>query len=325
MGVKMKGIKLCVLAVFVLSLFQFNLYSLITSRVEGTVIDEDTNLPVKKARVALYSCNRILKDHCSKTYFDIETDSKGHFCFDNIIKGYYFLCVYKEGYATFGPVREYEEKIEHGPLSVGFTIKSTKVDKFYLKEGRIKHFKIMLEKEAVVEVSVTKKTNKGTENVNPNNFIVELKWVDSNRKLSAPAYVSNTIKRFGRLSGGDLIEIIFTNRGYPKKRYNRRLLKGETISINHLIDFTIGQVIHGFVRKKNTGKSIKDALIIIGKEYSHRDNLICIYPDKNGEYLIGGLEPGRNFLYIRSAYYGIKYKTHIEIRPNEIRELNFEF
>ena len=52
----MKTIKRFILFFWVMGIVHVNLFSLITSRVEGIVVDEETGSPINNALVSLYTC-----------------------------------------------------------------------------------------------------------------------------------------------------------------------------------------------------------------------------------------------------------------------------
>ncbi len=329
-GLKMKGIKLFILLILVLSLFQFNLYSLITSRVEGTVVDKDTGEIIKNARVVLYGLNQYaaLKDAWGKIK-RVKTNDKGYFRFDDLKKGKYLFCIYREGYAFFGPTLEYKTSDSLGSLmseSNGATFEN--VDGFYLKEGQIKHFKIKLEKEAILEIKVLIKTPNGTYPVEKEKscFVVELIISDSNISYISEDQFSydNGISRLKSLPGGKMIrlKIVPEEYGYPEKDFEVSLEKAKTTRVEYVLDFTIGQVVHGFIRGKETGKPLENFSIYIGRENREETRAVT---DKNGEFWIGGLESGKNIVFIFSGLYNIRDKFYITIQPNEKIELNKEY
>lgn len=326
----MKGIKFFVLVIFVLSLLQFNLYSLITSRVEGTVIDADTGEIIKNARVVLYGFNQnaALKDAWGKIN-RVKTNDKGYFRFDDLIKGKYLFCIYREGYAFFGPEFEYKTNDSLGSLMSeldGAIFENA--DGFYLKEGQIKHFKIKMEKEAILEIKLLIKTPNGTYPVEKEKscFVVELIISDSNILYISEDQFSydNGISRLKNLLGGKMIrlKIVPTEYGYPEKDFELSLEKAKTTRVEYILDFTIGQVVHGFIRGKETGKPLENFSIDIAKI---NRKVISAVTDKNGEFWMGGLEPGKNRVFIFSGLYNIRDKFYITIQPNEKIELNKEY
>ena len=102
-------IKTVLLIFLLLCLFQANLTSLITSRIEGTVLDSENELPILKAKIALFKCTFTDIGISCNMIRHIETDSNGKFKFDDILKGKYFLSVFKEGFSAFGPLYQYHK------------------------------------------------------------------------------------------------------------------------------------------------------------------------------------------------------------------------
>ena len=104
----------------------------------------------------LFSCvDMAAHTSCCKVN-ENSTDNKGHFRFDDIEFGIYALFVLKDGYASNGPYSNVLEELDsQGPTSQ--TIEIPPQYKFNVTEGRIKYFKIKLEKEAKLIVNVTEK------------------------------------------------------------------------------------------------------------------------------------------------------------------------
>ena len=150
----MKQIKFLILAGLAIGALQGVLFSGISSRIEGDVIDESAG-PVSGAWVLLFCCVDMTPDtSCNRVNGSI-TDNKGHFRFDGIESGVYALFVLAEGYASNGPYSDILEVADNGPTSQ--TIEIPPQYKFKVKEGQIKYFRIKLEKEAILKVNVTAK------------------------------------------------------------------------------------------------------------------------------------------------------------------------
>jgi 5-hydroxyisourate hydrolase-like protein (transthyretin family) len=147
-------IKTVLLIFLLLCLFRVNLISLITSRIEGTVLDSDTGLPIAGAKVALFKYGILLEDLCNQISSN-RSDMEGYFKFDNIKMGEYSLLIFKEGYAPTVPIHVLKEYLS---ADLGPHFKAGELTPFYLKEGEVKHFKINLKKEAVLNVGIYKKT-----------------------------------------------------------------------------------------------------------------------------------------------------------------------
>jgi hypothetical protein len=326
----MKGIKFLILVIFVLSLFQFNLYSLITSRVEGTVIDKDTGQPIKGAYVALYGCDE--EGVCSKSG-NVKTDNNGFFKFDDLKRRNYFLVIVKEGYAFFGPLGKVLNTLSfiikanifgefrYGPPLFYYGIDSEEVDTFYIKEGQIKHFKIKLKKEAKLIVNVKRKKPQGIEpvprvsiGIKHSEYIDELDVTAKKGHFESHYFDKGTAE----------IEILVS--GYPDKTYKVQLENGKTTNIDYIVDFTKGQVVYGVIRDKDDGGPVPNVYIYLtGTQGAITDT------DDNGEFWIGGLKSGTYILEICRLVYSSSERTsknkcikkQFILRPNEKKELNF--
>ena len=318
----MRGIKVILFLIVITLLFSQNIFSLITSRIEGVVMDEVTGNPIVGAKVVLYECNQAVKNYCNKKW-SVITGTDGLFKFNIMMSGEYFLCIYKDGYARFGPVFDIEPKFPS--MGIG-SIPAHKVERFSIKQGEIKHFKIRLEKEAILEVKINRKTPQGTEPVSESHKLSIIVYLPDNSfydTLPAPSYDENTKSyRYYGMSGGQTVRVQVSSRGYPKGRYEVNLEKGKTTTIDYLMDFTTGQVVHGFVRDKTTGKPLSSVYLALHKKNPFKAGPYT-YTDKNGEYWFGGIEPGNYQLYIRGPR-GIKTGRFFEIKDNEKIELNIE-
>jgi hypothetical protein len=141
-------------------LFEAKLFSLITSRIEGVVVDYDTGAVIIGAEVQLFHVSyKTVSNPKTKTFND------GRFIFDDLQQGEYYISVYKEGYELYGPFTREELEEDKSiqfppPLSIIKLITNPIKGRIYLKEGEVKHFKISLRKEAIVEVLFSKKRNK---------------------------------------------------------------------------------------------------------------------------------------------------------------------
>ena len=271
----MKGIKLFVLFFLVMGVFDVTLFSSITSRIEGVVRDFDTGAVIIGAEVRLFRVNSIGGRNPK-----ITTYNDGRFRFDDLRQGEYCISVYKEGYELYGPFTRQELKEEDErnvtPYPPGYfkLIKTPVKDRIYLKEGEIKHFKISLRKEAIVEVFFTKKTEKGETPLVPADTsgkgylnrhiyvagIIELTESEDYRsnsdKLIEPSIVDIGKVIFKNLSGEQEVKVLYGIYFYPQliKETDLNLRSGETTTLHHVLDFTTGTVVHGFIRPENSGK-----------------------------------------------------------------------
>ena len=92
----MKGIKWFVLFILVMGLFEVTLFSLITSRIEGVVMDFDTGAVIIGAELRLYPfSNPTASNPKTRTYND------GRFRFDDLQQGEYYISVYNKKGSLF--------------------------------------------------------------------------------------------------------------------------------------------------------------------------------------------------------------------------------
>ncbi len=189
----MKIKRFCMLWVLMMVLFPVKGYSLITSRIEGTVEDKNTGEPINGAFVVL------LRSANFSTYFEsymvMLSRDKGNFKFELWEKGSYLISVFRDGYADFGPIFEsqYMEDRTKGFGRGGFGVvsKSFEPGKITIEGGEIKYAKIKLKKESVIEIKFNRKTPKGIEPLSylipgcnfpkcPMTFSAFLRWHENN-------------------------------------------------------------------------------------------------------------------------------------------------
>jgi len=200
------------------------------------------------------------------------------------------------------------------------------IDFFKLKQGEIKHFIISLEKEAVLDFKMFRKTPQGTILLDD-----KIGMIVAHINIYHNKYLEK-FRRFlsFRLDGlkDGIAAIECLPKGYPKQVFkNIKLEKGKTTSVELVLDFTTGQVLHGFVKDKETGKPfhvrIHFSRIINGnKEYAVED----ISTDINGEFWIGGFEPGKYSLeFINYTRFPFRHKEILEFGQGEKKEITKEF
>jgi hypothetical protein len=343
----MKHFKLIIGVIIVFSFLQTNGFALITSRVTGTIIDKATGAKISGADVVLLSGRYVNNDGI---VFGIlsekKSSSRGFFKFDQLsvenrpVSSYYFLAVFKKGYADYGPFGEsfvdniwYDKHrlfndLEYYGVKEGLIDKSDvnieKIDFFKLKQGEIKHFIISLEKEAVLDFKMFRKTPQGT--IVLDKKIVAQINIYHNKYLEGFKYFSSF--RLEGLKDG-IAAIQCYPYGYPRQVFkNINLEKGKTTSVELVLDFTTGQVLHGFVKKKETGKPFPgviirfDRIINGNEEYAVED----IDTDRNGEFWIGGFEPGKYSLEFINFYrFEFRHKEILEFGQGEKKEITKEF
>jgi hypothetical protein len=332
----MKGIKSFVLFCLVLGLVHVNLFSLITSRVQGIVVDEETGSPIINALVSLYTCKSNGDGEFYTEKSDtgpanrVQTDGNGKFVFNDLKKGEYFLQVFKEGYAAVGPRVNYDYIYKGiGPLGIRLNYKLQylgnwshdkpgEIERFLLKEGQIKHFSIKLEKEAVLLVKLFEKT---TDGITQRDFRIEAKHSEYVDKLYGNSINGEYKSKY--LGEGKINLRIIIEAGYHDFHVDNIDLKKGTTTIERTCDFTSGQGIFGVITNKLTGQPIDGVSIWLQKSDKSGDLFTAeIY--SNGKYRIGGLIPDKYILTIHylDLVYEYEYSEIITLKPNEIKEYN---
>ena len=334
--------KLWCLLVFVSVLLPVKGFPEVTSRIQGNIHDMNTGEPIWGATVILLYCERY-EDICDKKD-ETFTDSKGFFQFHFLKKGLYRLLVYKDGYADFGPFFKAElENIVNGKgrrsnpslLGLSVVIEAFEKEKIYLQEGEIKHVTIELKKEAILEILFKRKTKNGIEPLYyelfqgrkmANNFgaLVSIIEDEYENTLLVPEKKDIGIMRFKSLPPGYTVWAIVCAEGYPHKSYHITLEEGKTHIIDHLLDFTTGQVIHGKITGKNSGKPLPGATIFLSNLEVEKQGRY-VQTDCNGEYWMGGFIPGKYRMRIKLYHPFLKkVRFQLEIKENQILEINRE-
>jgi hypothetical protein len=338
-----------------LCISQSNVFPLVTSRIEGRVVDEDTLEPIPRAEVYLAHDRakvnlNIEKGNIVRPYDWVKiTDENGYFRYDNLIKSEYLICVEKKGYTSIGPFRKGLDDNSERPIWRDRSIRLVKPGTkgiIYLKEGEIKYFEIKLAKDAALEIHYILKTPKGvgplpalrTPNKTsmrskiPLNIGARLYSKDfepyniGNSRLDIygipPSYEEAGLVRFVNLPAGLTGKVEVWALGYPRKTYKVQLEKGKTLIIEHILDYTKGPVIYGVIKEKSTGEIIDNLSIYLSDSLNNKIRTITNY---NGEYWFGGFMPGNVKLSIYDTTIGIDDNHYLNIGPNEIRELNIEY
>lgn len=347
--------KIFFLVLLMLSVFQCNLFPLITSRIEGRVVDEDTLQPIQGAEVYLAHDRtkvnlNIEKGNTVIPYDWVKiTDENGYFKYDNLIESEYLICVEKKGYTSIGPFRKGLGEKSERPIWRDRSIRLVKPGTkgiIHLKQGEIKYFEIKLAKDAALEIHYILKTPKGVGplpalrtpdktsmrskiplNIGAHLYSKDLEPYNiGNSRLEIygipPSYEEAGLVRFVNLPAGLTGKVEVWALGYPDKTYQVQLEKGKTMIIEHILDYTKGPVIHGVIKNKTTGEIIGNVSIFL---YDSMNNEISTDTNYNGEYWLGGFMPGDVKISISKVEKGIKEILHLNIGANEIRELNLEY
>ena len=215
-------------------------------------------------------------------------------------------------------------------------IEAFEKEKIFLQEGEIKHVTIELKKEAILEIQFKKKTQDGTEPLyykyfpginTTDNFgaLVSISDDKYAKTLLVPSKKDIGIMLFKGLPPGYTVRAWVHAMGYPDKQYFITLEEGKTHIIDHLLDFTTGQVIHGKITEKNSGKPMLGAAIFISNLEVEKQGRYA-QTDCNGEYWLGGFIPGKYRMKIKIYYPFVeKVQFQLEIKENQKLEINREF
>ena len=331
----MKILKLFLFLVVTLLIIQTNVFSTITSRVEGVVSDQDTGEPIPSAFVKL---GEIIINQYGFSYRWVtrytQTNQSGFFKFDQLTPQEtksFFIVVFQKGYAPYGPIpmssllvdkptrahKGYSMRNHYEALSRRYNDISPfigAIDSFKIKQGDIKHFRIKLIKESRLIVKVFRKTSKGSEMIED----IGQTYLYHNHYYHRIKVINNGGIIEGLKPG--IVQINFINPGwYREVRKNIKLEEGQIVTIERTLDYSTGQVLHGTVIDLATGKPLHV------KAYFGRANpkpgdkaLEDGYVNENGEFWYGGFEPGKYILTIRD-FKTIDKTEILEFKPNEIK------
>jgi len=310
-----------------------NLSAFVSSRIEGVVVDKETGKPIEGAEVRLYE--RLGYGNARMKMIRVmHTDKKGYFKADMNLMGrvrYFHIVVSKRGYAVHGSVNPYvkekkEEELRGVRVNIPDAVRKTEEGPvaprawIELNEGEIKHVKIGMSKEAVLEVNIgyrwlpeigeIKKDSVGK--YKNRVCIIELSYEGVNNCFG----VNEHFKLRGFGSGEIEIEIYTKLIGWPKVVYKRKVKGGEKVVINHVFDLTKGGVVYGKLSKCYSS-------IGIGIE---NDDDSWAEANKNDRemYVIGGLSEGVYLINADNECKNKWYIKYIEIKKGEIKRLDIK-
>jgi hypothetical protein len=323
----MKRIKFFVLVILVLSLFQFNLYSLITSRVEGTVIDKDTGLKIVGASITLYCSDTDLRHFFN---WKTQTDNNGYFRFEiEEITGTFYVQCSKYGYISFLP-EYYRRNIKQEYVEEVFHL-------FNLQEGQIKHLKIALEKGGTLTCDFFVKDSSGTSVLKDAGvFLCRLRDLNDNHLVETNNFNVKYVKldengkiRIDGIEPSNKYYISLIPNGYYKQTIeNISIVKNETRNISYTLDCTDKATVEGYL-------TINDQLVYSGSasiKNPEKDKFgkysFCTYKLRNEKfYTLKGIPPGKYRLSAGGVIKGniIKDKEiSIELKAGETKVFNFD-
>jgi hypothetical protein len=290
--------KVMILVIVLLMLFNLKLFSYISSRVSGNVMDKETNFVLENVNVFLMS-------YKSDIFFPMpvaqtKTNIKGYFQFDDLRKGAYFIECIKPGYATFSP--DYYLQLPYPQKYINI---------FQMNEGQIKHFEIKMEKDGKLKVIINKKDDQGISGYGEVEFTLSAVIKDQHNDRNYYCDISRfTTSKDGiciidGLNPGNYYSIWIKLQPFIDFDKDDILIeKNKTIEISKLYDFTDKTGISGsFIISDEqsiislsivlvdykTDKYITSQQIIDGLNYSFRGigqglyRLYCIVTYKNGE------------------------------------------
>ncbi|MCP4146441.1 MAG: carboxypeptidase regulatory-like domain-containing protein [bacterium] len=311
----MKTMKTIIFLFLVTGIFQVNLFSLITSRVEGHVIDKETGQPLKNAGVRLVLYNGYEKANypTAKT----KTNESGFFVFHVRQQGYFFVECFKKGYAVFCPyyIANVPNPKEHLHI-------------FSLKKGQVKKLRIGLEKGGSLRIEIKKKDSNGISgfadmriSINRNLKGLGGQITDYSQLV---AYLRTNERGLGFLDGlhpGVIYNIFYLEDGLPHVDQDILIKKSVTSGFSRLYDFTDKTGISGKIVFSNA--SIIHSTIVL------RDSKNKIISDSDttnkSQYLFRHIEPGEYLLIAYAVYENskIKRKTPVSVKKNVTAIVDF--
>jgi len=306
----MKRVTLLLVFLLVWGSCQVNLVPLISSRVDGTVLDKETRQPIAGVKVKLVTGPRTMFEELSE---ETVTDRKGYFKFDLSFKlpiTAYLQCE-KEGYIPLIP----EYYLMHAKEELFDKV----VNLFEIHQGKIKRSIITLEKGGTLKGKVFKRDSNGISpyayfggsllrSTNPDvNLIIE-------NKNYYVAYFSTNANGEFEIKGiepyGDYY-IQFFPKGYPSEVVrNISINRNDNPVFECTIDLTDQTGIKGTVFLGQ--KPVDWARVMI--RMSNKTNLddkdgAFDDADKNGNYSCLGINPGRYTVIVQTSYEENKYEN----------------
>lgn len=275
----------------------FQLFSSISSRVQGTVIDKETKLPLERVSVELIELS-------AEGYFQMNnwqalTDKSGKFSFDvepYICDRYYLMCS-KDGYIPKFR-KNFRGSVEQSKLAEVLQV-------FKLKEGRIIVLNIVLEKGAVLKGKLLKKMQSGIslgQNISgiltirrdENHSYLKKYDIEELNEYLVDGFDTNDKGEF-EIKGieNGTYDIFISNDDY-KDHYikNIQIAKGEIKSLEQTLDYSIQNEVKGIVKRNGERLTSGSIYFFIYRPDGSKESCGSqIQP--NGFYSCKGLLPGK--------------------------------
>lgn len=325
----MRSIKFLVLLVLTICFFQFSLFSRISSRVEGKVIDKDTGQPIEGAEVHLFNVAP-RPNYLRLLEWEKVTDKKGKFMFEvpsfNIPQSYYIQCK-KKGYISLIPDYYFRYKKKE---------KFPEIAKFFVMgNGEVKHFVIELEKGGTLKGTILKRKPTGVSPFsqvggflkrknNPNeNYLQDYKYGYNIAHIDADE--NGKFEIIG-IEPFDDYFIKFVLNGYSDRTIeNIKIEKNQSENIEYIIDLTNQTGIEGIIR--------------IGKHLAERGSILMykinsgslVYSDicgcrleNDGSYFCKGVNPGTYLMKVTASDENDSYEKEFIVEIIEGKTKNFD-
>ncbi|MCP4218540.1 MAG: carboxypeptidase regulatory-like domain-containing protein [bacterium] len=293
----------------------------------GTVLDKTTGKAVADASVYLlkdhmiyFMGNKALPQPFKSYKWKRLTDAKGKFSFDLLLPGQYYLGVFKKGYAYYGLYTigcVDKEKKTHSKSYFNMAgwindLPEAVKGRIHLKAGKKKNLTLKLEKEAAVEISFIMKTENDERPLQPRYGTEADKFgkvAGGLVVLDAAAlgyrqevYCFPTQGEPGRIVIGNLpagvkARISYSVVTYPGKTKEVVLKKGEILKLRHVLDFTTGMVVHGYISARSEGATVEIKQV----EMAHRPRRVRAIIDEVNGFWVKGRQAGPTRLIVQGV------------------------
>ncbi len=316
----MKKNSILILLVVFIGFFQSNLFSIILSRVEGVVFDQETNQPIKDVSVSIWVYNK------SDSFLSrkITTDVNGKFILNDIPTGEYFIMCEKGDYQTFSP---FYYLYENDPIK--------NLNVFYLEEGKIKHFDIKMARGGKLKVNVFKKNINGISPFEGVRCFLLKKRKNCEdfqiKQFTISAFITDNKGTFlidGLAPGDDYIVSIKPtekNIGLLFHEKQIEIIKSETTEITKMFDFTDNTGVTG---KISFSSGFFDRAIVFLVNINDNSLYSDLSVDNTGVYSFLNVNPGSYklvFYILTNQEQSLKKETVISIEENKQKVINAIF